>query len=67
MKYTQVSDVVEFAKASEVKIYNMSGQIVKEVQVTANEKLSVADLLPGMYIVTGVVNGEKVSQKVLKK
>lgn len=67
VKYTQVSDVIEFAKASEVKIYNMNGQVVKEAKVSVEEKLSVSDLASGMYIVTGIVSGEKVSQKILKK
>lgn len=67
VKYTQVRDVIEFAKASEVKIYNMNGQVVKEAKVSVEEKLSVSDLASGMYIVTGIVSGEKVSQKILKK
>lgn len=67
VKNTLVSNEIVFAKKSDVKIYNMNGQVVKSASVSENKNLEVADLQPGMYIVTGTVNGEAVSQKILKK
>ncbi|MDR2237716.1 MAG: T9SS type A sorting domain-containing protein [Chryseobacterium sp.] len=54
------------ADVKEVKIYNMFGQVVKTASVKNNEILSVAELGKGNYIVTGMVNNEPVSQKILK-
>lgn len=54
------------ADVKDVKIYNMFGQVVKTASVKNNEILSVAELGKGNYIVTGTVNNEPVSQKILK-
>jgi hypothetical protein len=54
------------AQANDVKVYNMYGQVVKTASVKANESLSVAELQKGNYIVTGTVNNQPVSQKILK-
>jgi hypothetical protein len=50
----------------DVKIYSASGQLIKTSSVKANETLNVADLQKGNYIVTGTVNNQSVSQKILK-
>ncbi|ASK30573.1 hypothetical protein CEY12_10830 [Chryseobacterium sp. T16E-39] len=54
------------AQAKDVKVYNMYGQVVKTASVKENETLNVAELNKGNYIVTGIINNEPVSQKILK-
>jgi len=53
-------------QAKDVKVYNMYGQIVKTASVKENESLNIAELQKGNYIVTGTVNNQPVSQKILK-
>lgn len=54
------------AEAKDVKVYNMYGQVVKTASVKENGVLNVAELQKGTYIVTGTVNNQPVSQKILK-
>ncbi|AZA52074.1 T9SS type A sorting domain-containing protein [Chryseobacterium sp. G0201] len=54
------------SQARDVKVYNMFGQVVKTASVKENETLNVAELSKGNYIVTGTVNNQPVSQKILK-
>ncbi|SIQ17951.1 Por secretion system C-terminal sorting domain-containing protein [Chryseobacterium sp. RU37D] len=54
------------AQAKDVKVYNMYGQVVKTASVKENESLNVSDLQKGSYIVTGTVNNQPISQKILK-
>ncbi len=54
------------AQVKDVKVYNMYGQVVKTASVKENESLNVAELQKGNYIVTGTVNNQPVSQKILK-
>ncbi|WP_228444712.1 T9SS type A sorting domain-containing protein [Chryseobacterium shandongense] len=54
------------AQAKDVKVYNMFGQVVKTASVKENESLNIAELQKGNYIVTGTVNNQPVSQKILK-
>lgn len=54
------------AQAKDVKVYNMYGQVVKTASVKENESLNIAELQKGNYIVTGTVNNQPVSQKILK-
>lgn len=61
------NEIVFGADSKEVKIYTMNGQMIKSVSVKENESVSVAELKEGNYIVTGVVNGKKVSQKIIKR
>ncbi len=67
VKNTLVKSDINFgADVKDVKIYNMFGQVVKTASVKANSTLEVSDLAKGAYIVTGTVNNEAVSQKILK-
>ncbi len=50
----------------DVKIYSLSGRLVKTASVKGNTTLNIAELQKGNYIVTGVVNNQPVSQKILK-
>ena len=67
VKNTVVADNVVFAKNADVQIINAAGQVVKSLKVTEGATVNVSSLAKGVYFVTGVVNGEKVSQKIIKQ
>jgi hypothetical protein len=51
-----------------VRVYNTNGQLVKSDTISAqNANVNVANLPKGNYVVTAELNGETVSQKILKK
>lgn len=54
------------ADVKDVKVYNLSGAVVKTGAVKNGSTLNVAELQKGNYIVTGTVNNQPVSQKILK-
>lgn len=60
------NEIIFGSDVKDVKIFNMFGQLVKETAVKQNEAVSIAELAKGNYIVTGTVNHQPVSQKVLK-
>ena len=64
--FVKNNEIVFGAEAKNVKVYNMFGQVVKTASVKTDGTLNVADLAKGNYIVTGTVNNEAVSQKILK-
>ncbi len=64
--FVKNNEITFGADVKDVKVYNMFGQIVKEASVKANGTVNVAELAKGNYIVTGTVNKEAVSQKILK-
>ncbi len=49
---------------SDIQIFSMSGQLVKTAAVKADSKISV-NLPKGQYIVTGTVDGKKMSNKIV--
>lgn len=67
VKNTLVDNVLVFTAKSEVNIYNFSGQTVKTASVSENTAVDVTGLPKGVYIVTGVVNGKNISQRIIKK
>ena len=67
IKNTSVGNEIYFGAKSDIKIFNMTGEVVKTAAVSENQSLNVADLQQGAYIVTGTVNGKNVSEKVIKK
>ena len=67
VKNTSVTNEINFGAKADVKIFSMNGQVVKSASVSENKNLEVADLAPGMYIVTGMVNGQAISTKIVKK
>ena len=67
VKNTIVSNELIFGAAAKVSVYNAAGQVVKTAEVAENSKLDVSALAKGTYIVAGVVNGQTVSQKIIKK
>lgn len=66
VKNTSVNNEIYFGSKAEVKVYSMNGQILKTESVSENKSLNVADLQNGIYIVTGLVEGKNVSQKIIK-
>jgi hypothetical protein len=64
--FVKNNEITFGAEAKDVKVYTLSGQLVKTASVKENESLSVAELAKGNYIVTGMVNNRPVSQKILK-
>lgn len=61
------NEEITFASdVKDVKIYSMSGRLVKTASVREGAKLNVAELQKGNYIITGTVNNQPVSQKILK-
>ena len=54
------------ADVKDVKIYTLTGQVVKTATVKDGTALNVAELTKGNYIVTGTVDNQPVSQKILK-
>lgn len=66
VKNTVVGESISFAKTADIQIINAAGQVVKAAKVTEGSTLNVSSLAKGVYIVTGSVNGEKVSQKIIK-
>lgn len=67
IKNTVANNDITFGAKSDVKVFNMAGQVVKTAAVSENQSLNVSDLQQGTYIVTGTVNGKNVSEKVIKK
>jgi hypothetical protein len=67
VKNTLVKETILFAKDANIQIVNTAGQVVKTANVTAGSELNVSSLAKGVYIVTGTVNGERVSQKIIKE
>jgi hypothetical protein len=70
LKNTVVENTLSFQTKGNatVKVYNANGQLVKSATISAqNANVDVASLPKGNYVVTAELNGEKVSQKVIKK
>lgn len=67
VKNTVVANAILFSAKADVQIVSMNGQVVKSASVNENSALDVTSLAKGMYIVTGTVNGNAVSQKIIKK
>ena len=67
VKNSLVADQLMFASKGDIQIINANGQVVKTAKVEDGTSLNVSSLSSGMYIVTGVVDGENVSQKIIKK
>ncbi|MGN7864749.1 carbohydrate binding domain-containing protein [Chryseobacterium sp. 22458] len=64
--FVKNNEITFGADVKDVKVFNMFGQLIKEASVKQNGTLNVAELAKGNYIVTGTVNNQAVSQKILK-
>lgn len=60
------NEVIFGSDVTSVQIYSMSGQLIKTANVKGATKLSIAELPKGNYIITGIVNSSKVSQRIMK-
>ena len=70
LKNTMVDNTLSFQTKgnASVKVYNANGQLVKTATISAQSaNVDVVSLPKGNYVVTAELNGEKVSQKVIKK
>lgn len=67
VKNTLVANELIFGASAKVSVYNTAGQVVKTAEVSDNSRLDVSALPKGTYVVTGLVNGQAVSQKIIKK
>lgn len=59
-------EIIFSAEVKDIKVYTLSGQLVKTASVKNGVSLNVAELQKGNYIVTGFVDNQPVSQKILK-
>lgn len=66
VKNTNVNNTIVFGAKANVQIFNVNGQVVKTASVVENTNLDVSSLAKGMYIISAEVNGQKVSQKIMK-
>lgn len=64
--FVKNDEILFDAQVKDVKVYTMTGQMVKSASVKENENLNIAELQKGSYIVTGTVNNQPVSRKILK-
>ena len=67
VKNTKVTNEITFGEKANVKIYNLSGSLVKSVSVENGTTLDVSSLSKGIYIIKGDVIGETVVQKIIKQ
>ncbi|SDM36251.1 lamin tail domain-containing protein [Chryseobacterium taihuense] len=64
--FVKNDEIVFGTEVKDIKVYTLSGQLVKTSSVRNNLSLNVAELQKGNYIVTGMVNNQPVSQKIIK-
>jgi hypothetical protein len=70
LKNTIVDNTLSFQTKGNatVRVYNTNGQLVKSDTISAqNANVNVANLPKGNYVVTAELNGETVSQKIVKQ
>ena len=67
VRNTKVTNEISFGEKANVKIYSVTGELVKSASVEKNTSLNVSSLPKGIYVVTGEVNGQSVSQKIVKQ
>ena len=66
VKNSNVNNTIVFGAKANVQIISANGQVVKTAAVSENTNLDVSSLPKGMYIISADVNGQKVSQKIIK-
>lgn len=64
--FVKENEIIFGGEINDVKVYNMYGQVVKYAPTRSSYSLDVTELPKGNYIVTGTINNEPVSQKILK-
>lgn len=66
VKNSNVNNTIVFGAKANVQIISANGQVVKTATVSENTNLDVSSLPKGMYLISAEVNGQKVSQKIMK-
>ena len=66
VKNSNVNKTIVFGAKANVQIISANGQVVKTAVVSENTNLDVSSLPKGLYIISADVNGQKVSQKIIK-
>ncbi|WP_157844481.1 MULTISPECIES: T9SS type A sorting domain-containing protein [unclassified Chryseobacterium] len=64
--FVENGEIIFGAEVQDIKIFTLTGQIIKTGSVKKGMALDVAELQKGNYIVTGTINNQLVSQKILK-
>ncbi|WP_419869934.1 T9SS type A sorting domain-containing protein [Chryseobacterium sp. CT-SW4] len=64
--FVQHGEIIFGPGVSTIRIYDNLGKIVKESALKVNKKLNISELPKGNYLVTGIINNNPVSQKILK-
>lgn len=64
---TLVDATLYFRAKANIQIINANGQVIRTAVVDNSNKLDVAALAKGLYIIKGEVNGKIISQKIIKK
>ena len=68
VKSTTVTDIIEFKNPiKNLEIFGTNGQRFQKKAVESLERLNIHNLPNGVYILRGEVNGEIVTQKIIKK
>jgi hypothetical protein len=67
VKSVLISDAVVFGTKANIKLINMSGQVLKIASVDNGTSLDVSSLPKGVYMILAEANGEKMFQKIIKK
>ncbi|WET51841.1 T9SS type A sorting domain-containing protein [Chryseobacterium indologenes] len=67
VKNTSADKEIYFGVQSDIKIFNVNGQLVKSASVSENGSVNVENLQSGIYFVTGNSNGKAFSEKIIKK
>lgn len=67
VKNTSVDNEIYFGIKSDIKIFNVNGQVVKTASVSENGSVNVENLQSGIYFVTGNINGKAVFEKIIKR
>lgn len=64
--FVKENELIFGTEVKNIRIYNTAGGIIKRTSTKNILSLDVSDLPKGNYIVTGTINNEPVSQKILK-
>lgn len=64
--FVKNNEITFGADVKDVKVYTSTGRLIKTAAVKKDASLNVAELQKGNYIITGTVNNQPVSQKILK-
>lgn len=67
IRNTSVDTVLMFGAKANVQILNSNGQVVKTAAVENGTKMDLSNLPKGFYVVSAMVNGNRVSEKFIKK